>query len=68
MNELLPHQQRVVDECKVLNDKIVALSIFIDTNPVFSTLSKEDRLLLQAQLNAMTAYLTILDLRIERFQ
>ena len=38
----LPHQQRVIDEKKELDDKATKLSQFIGTNPMFETLDAEE--------------------------
>ncbi len=64
--QLLPHQQRVVDELAELQDKVNKLSIFIDTN-LFQELSHTDRHLLTTQLDAMRVYGNILAMRIDRF-
>lgn len=67
MSELLPHQQRVVDEKTELGVKIEALSKFIDENPVFDTLDPVEQDLLVAQHAVMWAYSNILSDRIEAF-
>ena len=65
--ELLPHQQRVVDEQTELEGKLKALREFIRNNPVFDTLPSEDRTLLKTQMDLMSAYSNVLGLRIARF-
>ena len=63
---ILAHQQRARDERSRLNDLITELSAF-DETPTFKALDKEEQSLLWSQLEAMEAYLDILDRRIERF-
>ena len=65
--ELLPHQQRVVDESKELNDKIKKLGAFILDNPIFLELEVEEQLDLKKQYDFMNKYTAILDRRISRF-
>jgi hypothetical protein len=65
--ELLPHQQRVVDEQTELEIKLKALRDFISGNPVFDTLPAEDRTLMKTQMDLMSAYSNVLSLRIARF-
>ena len=65
--ELLPHQQRVVDEQTELEIKLKALREFIRLNPAFDTLPPEERVLLRAQMDVMAAYSNILGLRIAKF-
>ena len=64
---LKPHQQRVVDEKKDLDEKIVNLTAFIYGNKEFAGLSGEEQGMLQAQLEVMKAYSDILFDRIENF-
>lgn len=61
------HQQRVVDECGQLNDRLEKLCVFIEDNPLFKTLNHVDQRLLLDQRQAMTVYFYTLRLRIERF-
>jgi hypothetical protein len=61
-----PHQQRVVEEEKSLEEKIVKLTAFIN-GQVFATLQDEEKRLLQDQFKAMHQYHLILGLRIRRF-
>lgn len=68
---LLPHQQRVVDEKRDLDEKVVKLREFIDTEgkpgAIFTNLPGKEQLRLKAQLLHMTDYSTILADRIEAF-
>lgn len=63
----LPHQQRVVDEQKELDDKRSKLTVFIGS-PVFATLNDNERRLLTEQCNVMTSYHCILTSRILAFK
>jgi len=65
--EYAPHQQRVVDEANELRDKFSKLGAFILDNPIFLTLSEEEKKDLDQQYIAMEHYLVILDRRISRF-
>ena len=62
-----PHQQRVIDEKRDLDEKLGKLQAFIDSNPVFSGLPIEDQSHLKSQLSAMELYSSILADRIARF-
>jgi hypothetical protein len=62
-----PHQQRVVDEKKELDEKLDKLKAFIDTNPVFKTLPEDERSRLNRQFDAMAEYSNILAQRIMAF-
>lgn len=64
--QLLPHQERVVEEAKALEEKIVKLKDFTDTDKFWSVDSAE-RNRLQRQHSAMLTYLWILKERIEAF-
>ncbi len=66
MSDLQPHQQRVVDEKKELDEKISKLETFTQ-GELFSTLDKDDQTLLSQQLDVMNSYSEILGKRIERF-
>ncbi len=63
-----PHQQRVVDEKTELDDKMVKLFAFVNTNPVFDSLPKDEQIRLKCQLNIMGFYSEILKARIAAFQ
>jgi len=68
LKELLPHQQRVMDEYDELNKKANDLEIFIDNGAIFLFLTEEDEQeLLKQQLLAMKAYRGILRERILNF-
>ncbi|WP_260863384.1 crAss001_48 related protein [Citrobacter sp. Marseille-Q6884] len=67
MKELQPHQQRVVCESEELQEKITKLENFVSTNPAYQKMQTDDRVLLSAQLAAMTAYNRILQARIMKF-
>jgi hypothetical protein len=62
-----PHQQRVVDEKKDLDEKINKLKAFIETNPTFKTLPDDERRRLGRQFDAMAEYSSILSQRIAAF-
>ena len=61
------HQLRALDELDALNQKIHDLSVFINTNETFIKLEQFDQALLRTQLDAMSAYARVLELRISRF-
>jgi hypothetical protein len=62
-----PHQQRVVAEKVELDAKIKALETFIDTNAVFLTLNREDKMDMIEQRRHMRDYSNVLNRRINRF-
>lgn len=64
--ELLPYQQRVVEELEELKTKIESLTVFTTTR-TFAELSASDRNLLSTQLSAMKTYGYVLELRIAKF-
>ena len=64
--ELLPYQQRVVDELEDLKTKIESLTVFTTTR-TFAELSASERNLLSTQLSAMKTYGYVLELRIAKF-
>jgi hypothetical protein len=59
-------QQRVVDECEELGNKVQALGKFRDTD-TYRDLPLSDRGLLTIQLDVMRAYRNVLNLRISSF-
>ena len=61
------HKKRVVKEKEELDIKIEALSIFINTNKIFTTLVEDEQEDLSDQLSAMKYYSRILQSRINRF-
>ena len=65
-DDLLPYQQRVVDEKQELDTKIGALSVFI-AGVAFSTIPSDEQDRLTAQYLIMMAYSTILASRIKGF-
>lgn len=64
--ELLPYQQRVVEELEDLKIKIGNLTVFTTTR-TFAELSASERSLLSTQLSAMKTYGYVLELRIAKF-
>lgn len=64
--ELLPYQQRVVEELEDLKIKIGNLTVFTTTR-TFAELSTSERNLLSTQLSAMKTYGYVLELRIAKF-
>ena len=67
MSALQPHQQRVVDEHRDLDEKAIKLSVFVD-GIAFAGLDSVDRALLREQLVVMRQYLYVLKQRIARFK
>jgi hypothetical protein len=65
---LKPHEQRVIDERKALDTKIVSLETFIETNDIFDTLSVAEQGRLMTQLHIMRAYSWVLNSRIVVFK
>jgi hypothetical protein len=63
----LPHQQRVIDEKKELDDKATKLSQFIGTNPLFETIDAEEQERMKEQCEIMWQYSEILGKRITAF-
>jgi len=63
----LPHQQRVIEEAKELADKAEKLSYFIELNPIFDKLPKEEQCRLKLQLVTMKGYYSVLSERIDNF-
>lgn len=61
-----PHQQRVVDEKKELDEKKHKLAVFFGS-VIFAGLDKVDRDLLELQHSTMEQYSQILQMRIDRF-
>ena len=64
---LQPHEQRVVDEKSELDAKLKKLDEFIETSPIFLSLSPRAQSLLYYQGLIMTEYSNILDQRISEF-
>ena len=63
-----PHEERVVTEKNELDDKLVKLQDFIETNKIFQLLPKEDKELLERQEVHMSDYSQVLSERIARFK
>lgn len=66
MADLLPHQQRVVDEMKELDHKIEKLQAFT-VSDTFANLQLQERIDLREQLYFMEQYSSVLARRINRF-
>lgn len=66
-SNLQPHQKRVVDECANRHREMTALISFIETNPIYGTLPKEEQSDLNLQVLAMRSFIDILNRRIKRF-
>ena len=62
-----PHQQRVVDEKKELDEKLDKLKAFIETNSIFTSLPTDERGRLEKQFDVMAEYSSILSQRIAAF-
>jgi hypothetical protein len=67
MKELLPYQQRVVDEKVELDKKANALSDFIGNSPIFETLDAAEQERLKEQNDVMWQYSEILGARVAAF-
>lgn len=65
--DLQPHQERVVEEAKLLGEKYAKLKDFIGKSDVFKSVDKEEQDRLKAQSLCMKAYLGILLSRINNF-
>ena len=61
-----PHQERVVAEHAELKDKTDKLAAFFKS-PIFAGLDQDEKTRLELQFVCMTAYLAILQSRIEDF-
>jgi hypothetical protein len=64
--ELQPHQQRVVDEQRELDTKIVALRTFIKGD-IFNKLDVQEQTRLELQIGYMEGYSSVLGRRIAAF-
>ena len=62
-----PHQDRVVEEKKELDEKIVKLDLFIESNPLFQKVPLDEQNRLRSQLDVMQEYSAILKDRIANF-
>lgn len=63
---MLPHQERIVEEKKELEDKIIKLSAFMITSS-FKGLNADERERLYKQISYMRCYCSILEERIANF-
>jgi hypothetical protein len=61
------HQERVVAEKEVLDEKVDKLKAFILENPTFKSLPKDEQRRLNRQLDVMAEYSGLLGQRIEAF-
>ena len=61
-----PHIQRMMKERDELKDRLLKLDKFIGANPIFVTLSEEERRDMKNQLTSMIVYLDCLEKRIAR--
>lgn len=61
-------QNRVIEEKTALDEKIVKLRAFVDTEGFFERVEAEDRTLLYTQLGAMQSYSLVLGHRIARLK
>lgn len=61
-----PHVERMLNEQVELCEKITKLGEFISKNPIFDTMSKDEKYDMMLQFNAMTMYRDILQHRIDR--
>jgi hypothetical protein len=65
---LHPQEEMVIAEKRELDGKLNKLKAFIESNPVFKSLSASDRDLINRQYDAMVEYSIILTQRIDRFE
>lgn len=63
-----PHQQRVIDESKELEERLDKLNYFIVKSPIYAQLEEEHKEDLQRQQKAMTDYSIALHIRIAKFE
>lgn len=67
MTNILPHQQRVIDEKNSLDEKARALSRFIGYSPLFEKIDDQEKERMKEQNDVMWQYSEILGKRIEAF-
>ena len=67
MTPLAPHQQRVLDEKRELDERLAKLEAFILDNPIWQTLDGDEKDRLARQARAMAQYSQVLDERIAAF-
>lgn len=61
IENLAPHQQRVVVEKQQLDSKLIVLSKFISDSEIFEGLNAEDQYLLRKQCKLMQGYSEVLE-------
>ena len=61
--ELLPYQERMVEEYRELNDRIVKLNAFLENKEKLKLLGSEQHSLMVLQVEAMEHYRHILQMR-----
>jgi hypothetical protein len=61
-----PHQQRVIDEHKELQEKLAKLIVFTQS-PIYGNLDNAEQLRLSRQAKYMELYLSVLEERITAF-
>lgn len=66
-NKLQPHQQRVVDEYKELQERTSKLGAFILDNPIYLSLEQVEQEDMKIQYDSMCIYVDTLERRIKRF-
>lgn len=67
LDNLPPHQQRVVAELEQLADRVQKLESFLAT-PLYAGLPEDERQLLKMQADAMVLYMGILNTRAAKFR
>lgn len=65
--QLLPHQQRVVDEYLELDERREKLGVFISDSPIFTGLPEDEKQDMRLQYWHMCSYASVLESRIKRF-
>lgn len=68
MNNIAPHQQRVIDEKNELESRLAKLGSFIKESPIYRGLPEKERERLVRQESCMTEYSSILAERITAFE
>jgi hypothetical protein len=63
MSEVLPYQQRVIEEANELRDRTENLGLFFETE-AFRNLDRDERYRLEVQFDIMMSYRTVLRQRI----
>lgn len=64
---MLPHQERVIEEKRELDDRAIKLSDFIGNSPLFDDIDPDEQERLKEQNELMWALSEILKQRIESF-